>query len=149
MWCGVQAFMEVGVRVWNCFVGLFVLLNMNQAHRYGEAQDEAIVTGFEIPTSPDVSYNNVHPGNEDDAREPPMVPQQLHTTVLNHPSVTRDQSAELPSPQHVVLNHLYLEDRQAQGPVVAVGVTSRFRSKFVTVVLYKPAERRGGSTSNA
>ncbi|XP_055836129.1 SNF1-related protein kinase regulatory subunit beta-3-like [Solanum dulcamara] len=122
---------------------------MNQPHQYGEAQDEAIVTGFEVPRSPDASYNNVHPGNEDDEREPPMVPTHLHNTVLNHHSVTREQSADLPSPQHVVLNHLYLENRPAPGPVVAVGVTSRFRSKYVTVVLYKPVERRGGSSSNA
>ncbi|PHT35326.1 SNF1-related protein kinase regulatory subunit beta-3 [Capsicum baccatum] len=47
---------------------------MNQPHQYGEAQDEATVTGFEVPRSPETSYNNVLPGNEDDESEPPMVP---------------------------------------------------------------------------
>lgn len=130
------------------FVRLVVEVNMNQPHQYGEAQDEATVIGFEVPRSPDTSYNNVHPGNEDDEREPPMLPTHLHHTVLNH-CVTRDQSAELPSPQHVSLNHLYIENRRAPGSVVAVGVTHRFRSKFVTVVLYKPVQRSGGSSSNA
>ncbi|KAF3647913.1 SNF1-related protein kinase regulatory subunit beta-3 [Capsicum annuum] len=92
---------------------------------------------------------NVLPENEDDEREPPMVPTHLHHTVLNHHRLTRDQSAELPSPQHVVLNHLYLENRQVPGSVIAVGATHRFRSKNVTVVLYKPVQRRGGSTNNA
>ncbi|CAN4120258.1 unnamed protein product [Withania somnifera] len=122
---------------------------MNQPHQYGEAQDEATVIGFEVPRSPDTSYNNVHPGNEDDEREPPMVPIHLHHTVLNHHHVARDQSAELPSPQHVTLNHLYLENRLTPGSVVAVGATHRFRSKYVTVVLYKPVPRRAGSSSNA
>lgn len=107
------------------------------------------MTGFEVPRSPDASYNCAYPGNEDAEREPPMVPAYLNQTVLNQPRVTRDQSAELPSPQHVVLNHLYLQDRPSPGSVVAVGVTSRFRSKYVTVVLYKPSERRGGSNNNA
>lgn len=133
----------------NQFVRLVVEVNMNQPHQYGVAQDEATVTGFEVPRSPETSYNNVLPGNEDDEREPPMVPTHLHHTVLNHRRVTRDQSAELPSPQHVVLNHLYLENRQAPGSVVAVGATHRFRSKYVTVVLYKPVQRRGGSNNNA
>ncbi|XP_060169469.1 SNF1-related protein kinase regulatory subunit beta-3 [Lycium barbarum] len=119
---------------------------MNQQHQYGEDQDEATVVGFEVPRSPDTSYNNAHPGNEDEEREPPMLPTHLHHTVLNH-RVTRDQPADLPSPQNVVLNHLYIENREAPRSVLSLGVTHRFRSKYVTVVLYKPVQRRGSSSN--
>ncbi|KAK4356350.1 hypothetical protein RND71_025321 [Anisodus tanguticus] len=119
---------------------------MNQPHQYGGDQDEATVVGFEVPRSPDSSYNNGHPGNENEEREPPMLPTHLHHTLLNH-RVTRDQSGELPSPQNVVLNHLYLENREAPRSVLALGVTHRFRSKYVTVVLYKPVQRGGGSSN--
>lgn len=113
-------------------------------------QDEVTVMGFEVPRSPDSSYNNVYPGNEDEGREPPLFPPHLHQTVLNHPA-NRDQSASLPSPQNVVLNHLYIENSNRETPrtVVALGTTHRFRSKYVTVVLYKPVPRRGGSTWNS
>ena len=125
---------------------LFIEANMNQPHQYGEDQDEPTVIGFEVPRSPDASYNNVYPGNEDEGREPPMLPSHLHHTLLNH-QATRDQSASLPLPQNVVLNHLYIENREAPRSVVALGVTHRFRSKYVTVVLYKPVQRRGGSNN--
>ncbi|KAL3518417.1 hypothetical protein ACH5RR_021006 [Cinchona calisaya] len=114
-------------------------------HPSGDNQD-ATVAGFEVPRSPDSSYNNVYPGNEDEGREPPVVPLHLQQTLLNCPP-TRDPSASLPLPQHVTLNHLYLENRETPHSVVALGVTHRFRSKFVTLVLYKPVQRRGsGST---
>nr|XP_009763187.1 PREDICTED: SNF1-related protein kinase regulatory subunit beta-3-like [Nicotiana sylvestris] len=93
---------------------------MNQPHQYGEDQDEPTVIGFEVPRSPDASYNNVYPGNEDEGREPPMLPSHLHHTLLNH-QATRDQSASLPLPQNVVLNHLYIENREAPRSVVALG----------------------------
>ncbi|KAJ8551853.1 hypothetical protein K7X08_028296 [Anisodus acutangulus] len=129
------------------FVLLVVEVNMNQPHQYGEDQDEATVVGFEVPKSPDSSYNNGHPGNEDEEREPPMLPTHLHHTLLNH-CVARVQSADLPSPQNVVLNHLYLENREAPRSVLALGVTHRFRSKYVTVVLYKPVQRRGSGSNS-
>ncbi|KAK9105054.1 hypothetical protein Scep_021898 [Stephania cephalantha] len=109
---------------------------------YGDDQDEPSVAGFEVPRSPDSSYNNPYPGNEDEAREPPTVPPHLQHTLLSF-SPSRDTSATLPSPQNVILNHLYIENREGPRSVVALGITHRFRSKFVTVVLYKPIQRRG------
>ncbi|CAL5424181.1 unnamed protein product [Camellia sinensis] len=109
-------------------------------------QEEATVAGFEVPKSPDSSYNNVYPGNEDETRDPPIVPAQLQDTLLSGPT-SRDQSESLRLPQHVIVNHLYIENRETSRPVVALGITHRFRAKFVTVVLYKPVQRRG-STSN-
>ncbi|GFZ17867.1 SNF1-related protein kinase regulatory subunit beta-3 like [Actinidia chinensis var. chinensis] len=113
---------------------------------YGEDQEEATVVGFEVPRSPDASYNNIYPGSQDETRDPPTVPPQLQQTLLSYPT-SRDQAGSFPLPQNVILNHLYIENRDPSRPVVALGITHRFRSKFVTVVLYKPVQRRG-STSN-
>lgn len=110
-------------------------------------QDEATVAGFEVPRSPDSCYNNAYPGNEDEARDPPMVPPHLQQSLLGYPA-NIDSSGSLPLPQNVILNHLYIEDRELPRSVVALGFTHRFRSKYVTVVLYKPIERRGSTSTS-
>lgn len=113
----------------------------------GNDDSDATVVGFEVPRSPDSSYNNVYPENENDGRDPPMLPPHLQYTLLNQPPA-RDNSESLPLPQNVTLNHLYLENKEAPRSVVALGITHRFRSKFVTVVLYKPvAGSRSGPSS--
>lgn len=117
---------------------------MNPPH--GRDEDEPVVAGFEVPRSPDASYNNVYIANEDEGRDPPIVPQHLHHTILNYPP-SGDGFVSLPEPQNVVLNHLYIENREAPRSVVALGFTHRFRSKYVTVVLYKPVQRRGSSST--
>ncbi|KMT02316.1 hypothetical protein BVRB_9g205410 [Beta vulgaris subsp. vulgaris] len=111
---------------------------------YSNEQGEGTVVGFETPDSPSSSYTNVYPGNEDEAREPPLVPPHLQHTLLSCPA-SRETSSTLPLPQNVIVNHLYIENREAPRSVVALGFTHRFRSKFVTVVLYKPVQRRGGN----
>ncbi|RAL37490.1 unnamed protein product [Cuscuta campestris] len=119
--------------------------------QYGENHDELTVVGFEVPRSPDSSYNNVYRGNEDEGRDPPLFPPHLHQTVLNDPTKGDQSSPPLPSPQNVVLNHLYIENNNRETPrtVVALGSTHRFRSKYVTVVLYKPVPRRVGGGAAA
>ncbi|KAL3828482.1 hypothetical protein ACJIZ3_017284 [Penstemon smallii] len=109
--------------------------------QYGETQDQVSVVGFDVPNSPEASYNNAYPGNEDEGREPPTLPPHLQHTLFNHPT-DNDPCGSLPLPQNVTLNHLYIENRESPRSVVAVGVTHRFRSKYVTVVLYKPVPRR-------
>ncbi|KAL5565758.1 hypothetical protein UlMin_028922 [Ulmus minor] len=115
-------------------------------HQYGEEHDEATVIGFEVPKSPDSSYNNAYSGTEDEARDPPVVPPHLLHTQISWPA-SRDGSGTLPEPQNVILNHLYIEKREAPQSVVALGFTHRFRAKFVTVVLYKPVQRRGSTST--
>ncbi|XP_008795065.2 SNF1-related protein kinase regulatory subunit beta-3 [Phoenix dactylifera] len=100
----------------------------------------ATVVGFEVPRSPDSSYNNPIPGNEDVATEPPVVPPHLQHSLLRFPP-SQDDSSSLPLPQNVILNHLYIENRESPRSVVALAITHRFRSKYVTVVLYKPVQR--------
>ncbi|KAL4339316.1 hypothetical protein GQ457_08G000780 [Hibiscus cannabinus] len=113
----------------------------------GDDQDEATVMGFQVPRSPDSSYNNVYSGNEDDARDPPIAPPHLHRALLSYPA-SINSSGSLPLPGNVILNHLYIENREAPRSVVALGFTQRFRSKYVTVVLYKPVLRSGSTVTN-
>eukprot|EP00268_Persea_americana_P019690 TRINITY_DN20134_c0_g1_i1.p1 TRINITY_DN20134_c0_g1~~TRINITY_DN20134_c0_g1_i1.p1 ORF type:complete len:113 (+),score=14.49 TRINITY_DN20134_c0_g1_i1:394-732(+) len=108
---------------------------------YRDDQEEVNVVGFEVPRSPDSSYNNPYPQTEDEARDPPVVPSHLQHTPLSFlPS--GEAPGSLPITQNVILNHLYIEKRDTQQSVVALGITHRFQSKFVTVVLYKPIRRR-------
>lgn len=95
------------------------------------------VAGFDPPRSPESSYNDPLPGPEDFAKEPPTVPPHLHLTLLNVPQ-QNETSANLPRPQHVILNHLYVEKEKTNRSVLVLGTTNRFRSKYVTTVLYKP-----------
>lgn len=97
------------------------------------------VAEFEVPPSPDSTYGQSFPTEEDFAKEPLVVPQQLHLTVLDMENSNEDSSSS--KPQHVVLNHLFIEKGWASQSLVALGLTHRFQSKFVTVVLYKPVKR--------
>ncbi|CAI0440259.1 unnamed protein product [Linum tenue] len=101
-------------------------------------EDLESISSFEPPQSPEASYNNSHLGNEDFSKEPPFVPPHLQMTLLNLPSTYM----EIPSrPQHVVLNHLYMQKGRNSPAVVALGSTHRFVAKYVTVVLYKSLQR--------
>ncbi|KAE8656838.1 SNF1-related protein kinase regulatory subunit beta-1 [Hibiscus syriacus] len=93
------------------------------------------VTEFEAPASPNSSYGQALPTEEDFAKEPAVVPSQLHVTVLGSDS---QDGASSSKPQHVVLNHLFIEKGWTSQSVAALGLTHRFESKYVTVVLYKP-----------
>eukprot|EP00252_Welwitschia_mirabilis_P024107 TRINITY_DN7026_c0_g1_i1.p1 TRINITY_DN7026_c0_g1~~TRINITY_DN7026_c0_g1_i1.p1 ORF type:complete len:288 (+),score=55.15 TRINITY_DN7026_c0_g1_i1:272-1135(+) len=94
------------------------------------------VSEFEPPLSPDSSYNGSFPAADDFSKEPPAVPSHLHLTLLNVPNP--EVSGVGTRPQHVILNHLYVEKTRSSQSVLALGLTHRFRSKYVTVVLYKP-----------
>ncbi|CAN4105979.1 unnamed protein product [Withania somnifera] len=104
-------------------------------------EDIESISGFEPPQSPDSSYNNLHLGSEDYSKEPPLVPPHLQMTLLNVPPSHMDIPPPLSRPQHVVLNHLYMQKDRSTPSVVALGSTNRFLSKYVTVVLYKSIQR--------
>ncbi|CAN6306828.1 unnamed protein product [Urochloa humidicola] len=95
------------------------------------------VAEFEPPPSPDSSYSFQSPEDKDFAKEPPALPSQLHLGVLN----SQNSEESCARPQHIVLNHLFIEKGWGAHPLVALGLTHRFESKYVTVVLYKPIER--------
>ncbi|KAA8544489.1 hypothetical protein F0562_022471 [Nyssa sinensis] len=115
--------------------------NLLDVHDYVPENLESVVE-FEAPPSPNSSYSQTLPGDEDFAKEPIVVPPQLHLTVLGMDNSEEASSSPRPSnPQHVVLNHLFIEKGWASQSVVALGLTQRFQSKYVTVVLYKPLKR--------
>ncbi|KAF6163891.1 hypothetical protein GIB67_024746 [Kingdonia uniflora] len=112
--------------------------NLLDVHDYVPENFDSVAE-FEVPGSPDSSYAQIFPGDEEFAKEPVAVPPQLHLTVLG---VQDDPVSESSSkPQHVVLNHLFIEKGWASQSLVALGITHRFQSKYVTVVLYKPLRK--------
>ncbi|XP_010939227.1 SNF1-related protein kinase regulatory subunit beta-2 isoform X1 [Elaeis guineensis] len=102
-------------------------------------EDIESIAAFEPPQSPDSTYNGWPLGSEDFAKEPPSVPPHLYLTLLNKPA-NMDSPFSLSRPPHVMLNHLYIQKGKSGQPVVALGATCRFRSKYVTVVLYKSSQ---------
>ncbi|XP_042384688.1 SNF1-related protein kinase regulatory subunit beta-1-like [Zingiber officinale] len=96
------------------------------------------VSEFEAPPSPHSSYGVSLPVDEDFTKEPPALPSQLQLTVLG----SQDAEESSLKPQHVVLNHVFIEKGRASQSLVAVGLTHRFQSKYVTMVLYKPMRRQ-------
>lgn len=99
------------------------------------------LTGFDPPPSPPESYNNPLPAPEDFAKEPPIMPPHLQLTLLNVPPAM-DATATLPRPQHVILNHLYCQRTSQSMNAMVVGTTHRYKSKYITSVMYKPVKRQ-------
>ncbi|KAJ6395325.1 hypothetical protein OIU77_020559 [Salix suchowensis] len=112
------------------------------SNQYSEDPEEATVVGFEVPRSPDSSYNNVYPGNEDEVRDPPSVPPLLQHSLLSYPA-SADTSETLPLPQNVILNHLYIENREAPRSVVALGFTHRFPFKICHCCAIQTCSKEG------
>ncbi|KAG5440579.1 hypothetical protein PCK2_000404 [Pneumocystis canis] len=67
---------------------------------------------------------------------PPSLPPHLEKVILNSNSTMKDDQSVLPNPNHVVLNHLAASS--IRNGVLAVSVTTRFRNKYITTVLYRP-----------
>ncbi|KAK6153200.1 hypothetical protein DH2020_012839 [Rehmannia glutinosa] len=111
--------------------------NLLDVHDYVPENLDSVAE-FEAPSSPESSYSQVFPGDEDFAKDPVLVPAQLNSPVLGLENHIETAASK---PQHVVLNHLFMEKGQSSQSVVALGLTHRFQSKYVTVVLYKPLKR--------
>lgn len=103
------------------------------------------LSGFDPPPSPPSSYSNPPPTQEDFLKEPPVMPPQLQLSLLNVPPAL-DAIAALPRPQHVVLNHIYLQRMTSSTTAAVLGTTHRFRSKYITSIMYKPRRRAAPST---
>nr|CAB3464867.1 unnamed protein product [Digitaria exilis] len=111
--------------------------NLLDVHDYvPESLDS--VAEFEAPPSPEHTYDLKYPGDEEFAKEPPTLPPQLLMSVLGDADDADDLT---PKPQHVVLNHLFIEKGWGSQSLLALGVTHRFESKYVSFVLYKPLRR--------
>lgn len=80
-----------------------------------------------ISEASDLMYGNRIPDINDYTKEPPALPQHLRSIILNSKSGV---------PQHVSLDHLYCTARK--DGIMVLGVSQRFRNKFVTTVYYSP-----------
>ncbi|KAG2647685.1 SNF1-related protein kinase regulatory subunit beta-1-like [Panicum virgatum] len=112
------------------------VVNLVDVHDFIPESVES-VSELMAPPSPDSSYGFHVPGEKEFAKEPPQLPAQLYLGVLN----SRSSEEGCARPSHVVLDHLYIEKGWGSQPLVALGYTHRFRSKYVTCVLYKAIER--------
>jgi 5'-AMP-activated protein kinase regulatory beta subunit len=67
---------------------------------------------------------------------PPLLPAHLLQTVLNKEVPVHCDPTMVPEPNHVVLNHLFT--LSIKGGVMVLGMTHRYRKKYITTLLYKP-----------
>mmetsp|Transcript_2118 Transcript_2118/g.3678 ORF Transcript_2118/g.3678 Transcript_2118/m.3678 type:complete len:510 (-) Transcript_2118:225-1754(-) len=109
--------------------------NVVEVHEY-EPDLPGNVTGFDGLPSPPGSYTCPSLEREDFQKDPPLQPPHLQLTLLNLPAAQEWPSC-LPRPQHVVLNHFYSQRAQKVHACV-MGTTTRYKSKYITTVLYKP-----------
>jgi len=88
------------------------------------------------PPDPDGEvFGHAVPDIDEYTKEPPPLPPHLRHIILNKPPQLQDTAA-LPVPQHVALNHLYCT--AIKDNMMVLGITQRFRTKFVTTVYYSP-----------
>ncbi|KAJ8551784.1 hypothetical protein K7X08_021799 [Anisodus acutangulus] len=87
-------------------------------------EDIESISCFEPPQPPDCSYIKLQLGVEDYAKEPPLVLHHLQMTLLNVPSTHMEIPPPLSRPQHVVLNHPYMQKGKSTPYVVALGSTN-------------------------
>ncbi|EKX50349.1 hypothetical protein GUITHDRAFT_135491 [Guillardia theta CCMP2712] len=91
----------------------------------------------EEPPSPRNTYSCPPVDPDEYIKDPPAMPPHLQFSLLNHPPMPM-QGCILPMPHHSTLNHAFLNKDLPDG-LVAVGLTSRFRGKFVSTVYYTAA----------
>lgn len=90
-----------------------------------------------VNQSPPGSYGQLA-FDDTDTSEPPSLPPHLMRALLNTATPKSDPT-QLPLPHHVMLNHLYSLPRKEDNMMI-VGITHRYKQKFVTTVFYKPVE---------
>ncbi|KAG0147228.1 hypothetical protein CROQUDRAFT_43155 [Cronartium quercuum f. sp. fusiforme G11] len=107
-----------------------------------EDYHESLMNDDEIQENDHQSNVVPLPGDSGFAAEPPKLPAQLKEGILNLasrlPEGQSDDNSLLPKPDHSVLNHLAASPIK-QG-LLSVGVTSRYKRKYLTTVYYKPVD---------
>ncbi|KAG5178601.1 hypothetical protein JKP88DRAFT_329184 [Tribonema minus] len=78
-------------------------------------------------------YSQFTPDLDEYTKEPPPLPPHLRHIILNKNPPSNDPTA-LPPPQHVALNHLYCT--AIKDGMMVLGMTQRYKQKFVTTVYY-------------
>lgn len=105
-------------------------------HQPGEddpMSNEHLPATMEDPDGEVFTHNM--PDLDEYTKDPPPLPPHLRHIILNKPPQLQDTAA-LPVPQHVALNHLYCT--AIRDNMMVLGITQRFRTKFVTTVYYSP-----------
>lgn len=103
-----------------------------------DSEDIAGGTGSGRPDRDGEIFCRTMPDLDDYTKEPPPLPPHLRHIILNKPPQLQDTAA-LPVPQHVALNHLYCT--AIKDNMMVLGITQRFKTKFVTTVYYAPCEK--------
>ncbi|KAI4215025.1 MAG: hypothetical protein LQ351_002339 [Letrouitia transgressa] len=67
---------------------------------------------------------------------PPSIPVFLQKLILNQTTPMKDDNSVLNMPNHTMLNHLATSSIKNQ--VLATSVTTRYKRKYVTTMMYKP-----------
>ena len=80
-------------------------------------------------------YGHSMPDLDEYTKEPPPLPPHLRHIILNKPPQLQDTAA-LPVPQHVALNHLYCT--AIKDNMMVLGITQRYKMKSCTTVYYSP-----------
>ena len=80
-------------------------------------------------------YGHSMPDLDEYTKEPPPLPPHLRHIILNKPPQLQDTAA-LPVPQHVALNHLYCT--AIKDNMMVLGITQRYKTKSSTTVFYSP-----------
>lgn len=78
-------------------------------------------------------YTREIPDIDEYTKEPPPLPPHLRHIILNKAPPSVDCRL-LPVPQHVALNHLYCT--AIKDGMMVLGITNRYKQKFVTTVYY-------------
>jgi len=85
------------------------------------------------------TFTHTMPDLDEYTKDPPPLPPHLRHIILNKPPQLKDTAA-LPVPQHVALNHLYCT--AIRDNMMVLGITQRYQTKFVTTVYYSPELNR-------
>jgi len=83
-------------------------------------------------------FSQTMPDMDEYTKEPPPLPPHLRHIILNKPPQLQDTAA-LPVPQHVALNHLYCT--AIKDNMMVLGITQRYKTKFATTVYYSPCAK--------
>ncbi|OAV89445.1 hypothetical protein PTTG_28692 [Puccinia triticina 1-1 BBBD Race 1] len=118
------------------------LLEYEEYHDRSSADEHDPSTANNTHPQAEAHSAKLAPGQAGFAAEPPKLPAQLKEGILNLssrlPEAASDDNSLLPRPDHSVLNHLAASPIR-QG-LLSVGVTSRFKRKYLTTVYYKPVD---------
>ncbi|EPE09659.1 carbohydrate-binding module family 48 protein [Ophiostoma piceae UAMH 11346] len=67
---------------------------------------------------------------------PPSLPGFLGKPILNAATLIKDDNSVLNMPNYTILNHLATSS--IKNNILAVSATTRYKAKFVTIIIYKP-----------